>query len=289
MPETYREAYDRGRGILLAAGIAEADTEARLLLEAVCLTSRATLYATPERPLREEEAVRFRELLGKRATRIPLAYLTGVSEFMGLPFSVNEHVLIPRQDTETLVEEAMPQLLSGMHFLDLCTGSGCVALSLLKYSHDTVADATDISAEALEVAANNAETLGLSGRIRLMQCDLYPPLAKKPEKGYDLIIANPPYIRDAEISRLMPEVRDHEPHLALAGGADGLDFYRRILKDAPAFLARGALLLTETGYDQADAVAAMYEEAHFWHVRKHKDLNGILRVVSGSWRENRHI
>ncbi|MBR0093295.1 MAG: peptide chain release factor N(5)-glutamine methyltransferase, partial [Lachnospiraceae bacterium] len=203
--------------------------------------------------------------------------------------AVNQHVLIPRQDTETLVEEAMPLLHSGMHFLDLCTGSGCVAISLLTYSLGTVADATDISAEALEVAEDNAFTLGFCERIRLMQCDLYPPLAKKPEKGYDLIIANPPYIREEEIAHLMPEVRDHEPHIALSGGRDGLDFYRRILKSAGDYLARGAMLLTEVGYDQAQTVSAMFTEAGFVDVRMHKDLNGILRVVSGIFRKDRHV
>ncbi|MBR0093598.1 MAG: peptide chain release factor N(5)-glutamine methyltransferase, partial [Lachnospiraceae bacterium] len=122
MPETYREAYDRARGLLRTAGIAEADTEARLMLEAVCLTTRSALYAAPERPLDGWEESRFQKMLEKRMQRIPLAYLTGIQEFMGIPFAVNQHVLIPRQDTETLVEEAMPLLHSGMHFLDLCTG-----------------------------------------------------------------------------------------------------------------------------------------------------------------------
>ena len=289
MPETYRDAYDGARARLAAASVPEAETEARLLLEYVCGTTRATLYAEPERPLSGEEAERFEALLSKRESRVPLAYLTGTREFMGLPFLVGEGVLIPRADTETLVEEAMPFLSSGMHFLDLCTGSGCIALSLLRYSHDTVADATDISEEALEIAEKNAESLGLSERIRLICCDLFPPLAKKPEKGYDLIIANPPYIREDEIATLMPEVREHEPHKALSGGRDGLDFYRRILKSAGDYLARGAMLLTEVGYDQAQTVSAMFTEAGFVHVRMHRDLNGILRVVSGIFREDRHV
>ena len=289
MPETYREAYDRGREMLLAAGIEEADTEARLVLEAACDSTFSALYATPERVLTEEEREKLRVLLDGRLKRIPLAYLTGTQEFMGLSFFVNEAVLIPRQDTETLVEEAMPLLFDGMRFLDLCTGSGCVALSLFRYSNNTVAVATDISEEALQIAEKNAKALGLEERIRFLACDLFPPLAKKPEKGYDLIMANPPYIRAGEIGTLMPEVREHEPLTALSGGPDGLSFYRRILALAPRYLARGAFLLTETGYDQAETVAAMYEEAGFLHVRTHRDLNGILRVVSGAYREDRHV
>ena len=156
---TYREIYEAGKGALAAAGIEEADLDARLLLEFVCDTDRNTLLVHGERTVSEEEEKRYRELLGKRGKRIPLQHLTGVQNFMGLDFSVNAHVLIPRQDTEILVEEALKNLHDGMRILDLCTGSGCILISLLYYSNQCSGVGIDISGEALRVARENAERL----------------------------------------------------------------------------------------------------------------------------------
>lgn len=291
----YREAYERGRTVLTAASVPEADTDARLLLEFVCGTDRNTLLAHGDREVTAEQEGRYRELTKKRALRIPLQHLTGVQDFMGLEFTVNEHVLIPRQDTEVLVEEALRNLHDGMRILDMCTGTGCILISLLRYSNDCEGVGADISVEALKVAEKNAERLfgtvdrpgpensgefGASVRpqISFVQSDLF----EKVEGKFDLIVSNPPYIRSGIIGTLMPEVRDHEPWPALDGGEDGLLFYRRILEGIPGHLEKGGTLLFETGYDQGEAVRRLMEQAGFLEVRVIKDYGGMDRVVWGT-------
>lgn len=279
---TYQAACEEGKKVLHAAGIAESNREARLMLEHVCGTTHADYYAHGDRVLTPGEQAQYEELLRARAARKPLAYLTGSVSFMGLDFFVDERVLIPRQDTETLVEAVRPHLFDGMRFLDLCTGSGCVALSLLSYSNDTEAVATDLSDGALCVAARNAGALGLSGRVRFVCCDLFPGEKEKPESGFDLITANPPYIATAVIDTLEDEVRVYEPREALDGGEDGLAFYRRIVKEAGTWLARGGFLFTEIGYDQEQAVTALFAEHGFSHVTCVHDLAKNPRVVYGT-------
>ena len=287
--DTYRAACDRAGDLLVSAGIAEGAREARLLLEHVCGTTHADYYAHGDRTLAPDEQTRFEALLEKRRNRKPLAYLTGSWSFMGLDFFVDERVLIPRQDTETLVEAVRPHLYDGMRFLDLCSGSGCVALSLLAYSNDTEAVATDISDGALAVAGKNAEALELSDRIRFVCCDLFPGQDTKPEKGFDLITANPPYIATGVIDTLEDEVRVHEPKGALDGGEDGLAFYRRILRKAPGWLIRGGFLFAEIGYDQEQAVRALFTEQGFSHVTCVHDLAGNPRVVYGTMLGNKGL
>lgn len=280
MSKTYAGAVKDAARILAQAGIAEADLEAKLLAEYVCGTRRTDYYAHPERELSGEEEERFDALCARRAAeRIPLAYLTGTQEFFGLSFAVTKDVLIPRQDTETLVEEARAHLHDGMRFLDLGTGSGCVALSLAYYTNDTTGVATDISGEAVAVAKENAERLGID-RVRFTVCDLFP---EREEAPFDLIVSNPPYIRTKEIDELQQEVSLHEPISALDGGADGLFFYRKILEKAPDYLTRGGYLLTEIGYDQAKEVSALFEEAHFKHVCVVQDDAANPRVVKGCY------
>ena len=196
---------------------------------------------------------------------------------MGLEFLVDENVLIPRQDTEILVEEVLRELTDGSRILDLCTGSGCILLSLLHYSNDCVGVGSDISEEALCVARKNAERLGI--RADFLCGDLFERVGGR----YDFIVSNPPYIASGEIRKLMEEVRLHEPLSALDGHEDGLFFYRRIIGECPDYLVRGGSLYLEIGWDQGGAVKALMEEAGFHEVRVTKDYAGLDRVVSGVW------
>lgn len=284
---TYREFYEYGKSRLAEAGIAEAGLDARILLEYVCHADRneLILYADRERSSMEEQF--YRMVIEKRASRVPLQHITGEQVFMGLSFQVNEHVLIPRQDTEILVEEAMRHLGDGMRILDLCTGSGCILLSLLKYSNECEGIGIDISEEALKTARENAERLGLDAVF--LAGDLFGPLAdfmseRTPDRLFDMVVSNPPYIETAVIDTLMPEVREHEPFCALDGGADGLQFYRRILAEAPAHMRRGAVLLFEIGCGQGEAVARLMQETGFVQVEVLQDYAGLDRVVCGSIR-----
>lgn len=293
---TYREAYEEGKRALAAAGVEEAELDARLLLEFACGTNRNTLLAHPEREVSPEEETAYRGLIKKRADRIPLQHLTGTQDFMGLEFEVNAHVLIPRQDTEILVEEALRELHDGMRVLDMCTGSGCILISLLHYSNDCAGVGADISGEALLVAERNAERLlgGQGGaswdggaeegaaerRAVFVQSDLF----EKVKGQFDMIVSNPPYIRTEVIETLMPEVKEHEPRQALDGSADGLLFYRRIIEGSAQHLKRGGMLFFEIGFDQGEAVKKLMERAGYLEVRVIKDYAGLDRVVCGTRR-----
>lgn len=274
---TYREAYQAGRERLASAGIDEAELDARLLLEYVCGTDRNQLIVYGQEPVREEELQRYQALLAQRANRIPLQHLTGVQSFMGLDFLVNEHVLIPRQDTEILVEEVLRHLHDGMRILDLCTGSGCILISLMRYSNDCQGLGADISPEALKVAEENAKRLIPEEEIRFVESDLY----ERVEGMFDIIVSNPPYIPAGIIDTLMPEVRDHEPRLALDGSEDGLIFYRRIISECREHLKGGGMLFFEIGFDQGADVRELMEQAGFLEVEVSKDYAGLDRVVSG--------
>lgn len=222
----------------------------------------------------EAEEERYREVLRLRGQRIPLQHITGEQEFMGLVFFVNEHVLIPRQDTEVLVEEALRHIKDGQKVLDMCTGSGCIIISLAMFRNIT-AQAADISKEALKVACVNAKRH--EREIRFLESDLFANV----EESYDCIVSNPPYIASAEVQYLMPEVRDHEPLSALDGTEDGLYFYREIIKDAKEHLNEEGWLLFEIGWDQGVAVSELMAEAGYKNVEVKKDLAGLDRVVIG--------
>lgn len=274
----YRECFEKGKRALAEAGIEEADLEARLLLEHVCGTSRNDLLAHGGREVLPEQETGYLTLLEKRAQRIPLQHLTGVQDFMGLEFDVNEHVLIPRQDTEILVEEAMRELRDGMDILDMCTGSGCILISLLRYSNDCTGLGVDISGEALAVAEENArKLLAPDQQVRFLKSDLFEGV----DGMYDMIVSNPPYIPGDIIPGLMPEVREHEPLSALDGGEDGLDFYHRITEECRKYLKPGGMLFYEIGYDQGAAVSEILSREGFGEVRVIKDYAGLDRVVSG--------
>lgn len=271
----YTEAFLLGMQKLKEAEIGEAQLDARLLLEEVCGTDHNTLLCHGDREVSEAEEEQYWKALEQRAVHVPLQHLLGYQDFMGLRFQVNEHVLIPRQDTEILVEEAMRYLHDGMRILDLCTGSGCILLSLLHYSNDCEGTGVDISKEALQVAALNAELLGI--KADFLKSDLYEKVTGK----FDLLVSNPPYIESAVIPTLMEEVREYDPYIALDGGEDGLDFYRRIIGGAQDYLKRGGQILMEIGSGQAQAVSELLREAGFKEIDVCRDFAGLDRVVSG--------
>lgn len=276
---TYRECYVQGQEVLTCAGIEEAALDARLLLEHVCGTNRNDLLVHGDREVTPKQQETYQELVQKRAGRIPLQHITGVQEFMGLEFAVSDKVLIPRQDTEILVEEVLRDLQSGMRILDVCTGSGCILLSILHYSHDCVGVGVDISPEALEIACSNGAALSQDKALEytFLEGDLFAPVEGK----FDIVVSNPPYIATAVIETLEPEVRAHEPMLALDGMEDGLRFYRRIAAECGAYLNRGGRLFLEIGYDQGVAVKELLTAAGFMEVQVVQDYAGLDRVVHG--------
>lgn len=279
---TYRECYEQGCRTLQAAGIEEAALDARLLLEAVCGTDRNDLLVYGEQPVAPEAEEKYLNWIRQRAEHIPLQQLTGEQGFMGLTFSVNEHVLIPRQDTEILVEEVLKELHDGMRVLDMCTGSGCILLSLLHYSNDCEGLGVDLSAEALEVAGRNVLkvlTPEKAEHAHFLQSDLF----EKVEGKFEIIVSNPPYIASAEVEKLMPEVRDHEPRMALDGTEDGLYFYRRIIEEAGKHLVSSGMLFFEIGYDQGQAVSELMRTEGYCDVQVVQDYAGLDRVVFGRY------
>lgn len=279
---TYRECYEKGSRILNEAGIEESTLDARLLLEAVCGTDRNDLLVHGEQPVEPEAEEKYLNWIRQRAEHIPLQQLTGEQDFMGLTFSVNEHVLIPRQDTEILVEEVLKELHDGMRVLDMCTGSGCILLSLLHYSNDCEGLGVDLSAEALEVAGRNVLKVlppEKAEHAHFLQSDLF----EKVEGKFEIIVSNPPYIASAEVEKLMPEVRDHEPRMALDGTEDGLHFYRRIIEEAGKHLVSSGMLFFEIGYDQGQAVSELMRTEGYCDVQVVQDYAGLDRVVFGTY------
>lgn len=280
-PAAYKELYREGAGILARVLEEERDAQldARLLLEHVCGTDLQTLLLDGERPVSGEKAALYREYVLRRSRREPLAYILGERDFMGVTFEVNADVLIPEQDTENLIEEIMRELHDSDRILDLCTGSGCILLSLLHYSNATTGVGTDLSEKAIDVAGRNAERLGLADRTDLRCGDLFEPV--RPDERFDIIVSNPPYIKSSIIAELSPEVRVHEPRMALDGGEDGLSFYRRIIPEAVRHLVTGGMLFLEIGFDQAEAVQSLMKQAGYYDVRSIKDYGGNDRIVCG--------
>ncbi len=275
MQMEYRKLYDRGVSLLCEVKIEEAALDARLLLEEICGTDRNDLLVHGDRLVTEEQYNCYVNYIDMRRRHIPLQHILGYQEFMGLKFKVTPDVLIPRQDTETLVEEVMRNLHDGMHILDMCTGSGCILLSLLRYSNDCVGVGCDLSEKALKVARENAHELSLEAEF--IQSDLFENVCGK----YEIIVSNPPYIPSGQISTLMEEVKDHDPLLALDGREDGLYFYREIIKKAGQYLHPGGMLFLEIGCSQAEDVCRYMKEADYKEVAVCKDLAGLDRVVSG--------
>ncbi len=271
----YETLYRLGIKQLKEAHIEEAELDARLLLEEICGTNRNYLLVHGKEPVTEEQYRCYVNYIEERSHHVPLQHILGYQEFMGLHFSVTPDVLIPRQDTETLVEEVMRNLHDGMHILDMCTGSGCILLSLLKYSNDCVGIGVDLSEKALLVAEGNARALGL--RADFVQSNLFENVTGR----YEFIVSNPPYIPSRVIPTLMEEVREHDPFIALDGKEDGLYFYREIIRQAGEYLYPGGMLFFEIGCGQAADVSEFMKKAGYKEVTVCKDLSGLDRVVSG--------
>lgn len=278
---TYRDLLRWGRELLSQAQVADSELDAWYLMEYVFDMDRAHYFLrdTEEADQREAE---YRSLVEKRAKRIPLQHLTGQAWFMGLEFYVDGRVLIPRQDTEVLVEEALKRLADGQKVLDMCTGSGCILISLLRERPSCQGVGADLSREALEVAKINGDRLGVDAQF--VRSDLFTDIRGK----YDMIVSNPPYIPTGTVATLEQEVQGYDPAQALDGGVDGLDFYRGILEQAADYLEDGGWLLLEIGHDQGEAVRGQMEARGYRQLQVVRDLAGRNRVVLGR-REDRRI
>ena len=297
---TLNEAYKKGIEMLRKAGNEAPAKDAGVLLCFVAHRDRAFLYSHGSDELDRETLENYFSMLESRAEGVPLQYLTGMQEFMSLPFEVGRSVLVPRQETELLVETVInlcrkPEDLTEVHdrhegsqtmpakhncapsILDIGTGSGCIAVSLAYYLPEYMATAVDKMPDAIAVAQRNAWVNGVADRVRFIKSNLFEELARD---KFDVIVSNPPYIPTNDIKGLQREVRCYEPVEALDGGMDGMHFYRAIIKEAPNFLKEGGILAFETGYDQAAEVAALMS-ASFSRIKIYKDLSGIDRVVTG--------
>ena len=286
--QTLESLLKKGTTILKDNGLEEAGLDAWLLLEFKTGINRAYYFAHGDEPVSDETAAEYLKLIGRRAGHIPVQQLTHQAFFMGYEFYVNQDVLIPRQDTETLVEEALKCMnsMKEPEILDMCTGSGCILISILLEMEDAKGDCADISPEALAVAKKNAKDLGVEKRAEFVESDTFsaPYFYKKGGKEgrkYDILISNPPYIATEEIETLMEEVRLHDPRGALDGREDGLYFYRNITAEAGKYLRPGGWLLYEIGCTQGAAVSGMMKTAGFEQVQVIKDLPGLDRVVIG--------
>lgn len=279
---TLRELLRWGEERLEQAGVPEVRTDAWELLEFSLGIEKSYYFMHENDKIKDEQQNAYHKVLLQREQRIPLQHIIGSAWFMGYEFYVNENVLTPRFDTEILVDQVSKWIKPGMQILDMCTGSGCILLSLLKmFQQDNVKGlGVDISPKALEVAEKNKERLGVTAEFA--ESDLYSNV-----KGvYDIIVSNPPYIPTKELKDLMPEVRDHEPWLALDGKEDGLYFYRKIVAQAENYLKPEGWLCLEIGYDQGEALRQMLKEAGYDKVQIVKDLAGLDRVAFGQ-KENK--
>lgn len=282
---TLKETLSFGVGTLVNSGIDEAEIDAWLLLEFVSGIGRTEYYMYPDRELDFNVCEKYKQLILKRSNHYPLQYITNVQQFMGYDFYVDESVLVPRPETELLVvktekviSEKKKCLLNNqsVKVLDMCTGSGCIAISLKLRNYELSVSAVDISNLALEVARKNAEIL--SADVCFIQSDLFENVSCE---KYDIIVSNPPYIETGELAELMIEVRDYEPVIALDGKNDGLYFYRKIIKESVSFLKPDGVLILEIGFNQADSVSLLLENAGFKTVEVIQDMSGLNRIVVG--------
>ena len=288
MTETNSEPWSIRRVLAWATddfkrrGNKSARLDAELLLGEALGLDRIKLIVEAERPLADDELSRYRDLIKRRRASEPIAYILGRREFFALPMRVDRRVLIPRPDTEILVETALhgtrDQHLYG-RMLDLCTGSGCVAIAFAKERPTWRVTAVDLSPDAAAVARENVQRAGVVHNVAVLEGDLFATLPEGAQ--FELITANPPYIPSDEIAGLDADVRDFEPRLALDGGADGLDITRRLVGTAARYLSPGGLLALEGGFDQAPAVEELLQGAGFSQIVRSKDLAGVERVVSG--------
>ena len=282
-----RDIIKKAEEKLKEAGVVDFAVDSWLLAEFVFKINRTGFYMEPMMTVSKERADKYMELVGIRASKIPLQHITGSQEFMGLDFKVNEDVLIPRQDTELLVENAITYIKSvkgNVDVLDMCTGSGCIAISIDRLCENAKVTAVDFSEKALVVAKEN--NVLNKADVTFFQSDLFENV----EKQYDVIVSNPPYIKTEEIESLMDEVRIHEPMMALDGDCDGLKFYKKIAKEGRQYLRSNGIIFFEIGYDQGQTVPAILEENGYNDIKVYKDLSGNDRVVTeaidtGKWRK----
>ncbi len=289
VPETLRWAGE----YLSLHKVPDPSIEAEFLLAHAFGCQKKDLLIHPERVLTPGEVEQFKGFVERRGRREPLQYILGEVEFRGLSFKVNRKVLIPRPETELLVEEAINSIKgregSGegkdITILDLCTGSGCIAISIAKELPYCRVYAVDISERAIEVARENAERYGVGERVIFLPGDLFEAIEPLGLDGeIDLIISNPPYVSKKEMEGLQPEIKAYEPLSALYGGEDGLDFYRRIVDEAPFYLSDGGLLIMEIGCSQAERVKDLLEnEGLFSQIEVKKDLSGIDRIIKAAY------
>lgn len=277
---TIGETVKYGEDALKQAGIEEYKNDAWMLFEYVAGMDRMAYFLGKERLMPESQLAEYHFLIEERQKHIPVQYLTHCAYFMGHKFYVDENVLIPRQDTEILVSEVLKLVRPKDKILDLCTGSGCIILSILLAGTAAKGVGSDISKDALDVAARNARFLSVNN-VAWVQSDLFEAI----EGTFDIIVSNPPYIRTNFIDGLMDEVKLYEPHIALDGSDDGLRFYQRITEDALKYLSKGGYLCYETGCDQGEEVSAILSDGGFENIRVVKDLAGLDRVVIGRRRK----
>ena len=273
---TCKEALRQAAESLVKAGVPDAEVDAWYLFEHVSGMNRSAYFLHMEEAMEAEQEKQLEQLVKMRAQRIPLQYITGSQEFMGYSFLVSPATLIPRQDTEVLVE-TVSKFAEGKRVLDLCTGTGCILLSLAKMCHLTGAVGSDISAQAIETAKKNADRL--EAEAEFFCGDLFDAV---PEECFDIIVSNPPYIPSAVIETLMPEVKEHEPMSALDGDEDGLMFYKRIIQEASRFLTEKGQIFFEIGCEQGADVSTLLLNNGFENVKIIKDLAGLDRVVSAT-------
>ncbi|MEK6759648.1 MAG: peptide chain release factor N(5)-glutamine methyltransferase [Deltaproteobacteria bacterium] len=278
---------------LRVAAVTEARSEAEYLLMHVIGCKRHTLFIEASKTLSEDQEGVFKRLIERRAKREPSQYITGEAEFYGFTFKVTKDTLIPRPETELLVDEALRCALhlaekKPLTIIDLCTGSGCIAVTMALKLPGSVVYATDISKAALKVAAENAELNNVADRVIFLEGDLFTALDGTPARLADIILSNPPYISESEIEILEPEVIVHEPKSALYGGPDGLAFYRRIITEAPERLSEGGFILLEMGFGQSEDIRGLMEKEHrYKDIAILKDYSGIERVIKGRAGKNR--
>lgn len=290
-----KELISIGAKQLRDAGVADADIDAKELYCFMQGMNRTDLMLRWQEVLQDNQCEAYFDLIAQRASRVPLQHITGRQEFMGLPFEVNDKVLIPRQDTETMVEDALElmakgtlrgqaydgSLKKGGDVLDLCCGSGAIGISIAKLAKGAHVTCSDLSRDAIETAQKNASLNGCKS-VKFVESDMFDAFCGRlGKKKFNLIISNPPYVPPSVIEGLEPEVRDHEPMMALDGGRDGLDFYRIIAAQAPEHLKKGGVLMLEIGFDQREAVQGLIEETgQFEKILGLTDLTGKDRIVA---------
>ena len=284
--KTIAKSLRWAEGYLAQRGVPSPYVDAEYILAHILGCQRQDLLIYPDRVVKEDEAAQFNACIERRGRREPLQYIIGEVGFRGLLFKVNKDVLIPRPETELLVDEVVKSVTKkDATILDLCTGSGCIAVCVAREIIDSKVYAVDISEGALAAARENAARHGVGERITFLSGDLFGAISSLNLKGMiDVIVSNPPYVSSEEMQELQPEIRDYEPASALYGGKDGLDFYRRIIHESPYFLAAGGYIVMEMGYGQAGRIKELIEnENKFINIEITKDMAGIGRTISARY------